>query len=130
MDTYITGKSAFYGTEGFDIDIGQSTSTFRDAPGDWIEDRSVGKQFILCVIGEKKDKDPEYLGSIRWGYYINKDGEIMLRTAKPKDAPTIDAAVPEELGHALFRWNRIKGNETIERLTNVKIEYPKVNPPK
>ena len=121
VDAPISSTNPFFGKKGYSVETGAKRSTLWDAPGDWVEYQSRGKQFITIAVGLKAGKDPAYLGSVRWGYYTDKTGNVAF---DPKGWPTIDATVPAELGHGLFRWNKIQGNEKIEKMTGVNIAYP------
>jgi hypothetical protein len=58
---------------------------------------------VTAAIGYNQGKPPVYLGSVRWGYYIDDKGKVSFLPA----APTFLAKPPPELGDAIARQNRI-----------------------
>jgi hypothetical protein len=126
IDSDVGNNLAFYGRRGFDVENGPRKSILWDAPGDFAESKNLGKRFITCAIGFKKNGDLVYLGSVKWGYYIKDSGATMiLMDEKNEKWPEISTKAPEQLGHCLYRWNEIDGNRKISEITHVTISYLK-----
>jgi hypothetical protein len=68
--------------------------------------KNVGEQFITCLIGTKKGKDPVFLGSVRWGFYVDAKQKVTFLPASPIIED--NRKPPPEIGVALSRWNESK----------------------
>jgi hypothetical protein len=45
--------------------------------------KDIGAQFYTIAIGWTKDKTPEYLGGVYWGFYIDNNQVVKFDPAKP-----------------------------------------------
>jgi hypothetical protein len=106
------------------INVGKkgAPTEFWDAPGFFppgknpksaLPAKNHGREFITCAIGWNKGKEPIYLGSVRWGFFVDSDLKVSFEPSKP----TIDSKPPPELGIALSRWNFYTEENSIGKLT-------------
>jgi hypothetical protein len=105
--------------------------------GDNISAKDTGRLFITALIGWNGEKStPVYLGSIRWGYYIDDKGKASFvngdGTFSDNPKPMVDKTPPAELGYALGRNNRFvkwldpktpeDNIDIIPKITHIKVE--------
>jgi hypothetical protein len=101
-----------------DVEIGGTRSTLWDVPGYFDYQRNVGKEFITFAVGIKKGEAPVYLGGVRWGFYTYAAAKAT--TVLVPESPEFVEYAPEQLAHALNRWNSINGNQ---KLTDLILYY-------
>ncbi len=102
-------------TQGY-VNEGKAGVEFWDAPGFYkpgqnpknsLPASDVGREFITIAVGWNDGQAPEYLGSVRWGYYVDEKQKVTLV------GPTLDSQPPMELGFALQRFNESTYNGLI-----------------
>jgi hypothetical protein len=83
------------------VKIGKNETTLWDGPAYIAPSPNKGKEFITAAIGYSKGKVPVYLGSVKWGFYVDGKENVSFDPAEPKFMEN----VPPELGISLARWN-------------------------
>ncbi len=63
---------------------------------------NIGAEFYTVVIGWTKGKTPEYLGGVKWGFFIDDKQVVKFDPAVPE----LLKGAPKELGDALAKWNK------------------------
>jgi hypothetical protein len=94
----------YYANGSFGVHQKQRSVIF-DAPANAekgaIPAKNAGKEFYTAAIGwyQDKRKNPEYLGAVHWGFYVNDKHEVSFEPHKPEFL----AKPPEELGNSIAK---------------------------
>jgi hypothetical protein len=102
------------------INIGKNgnPTVFWDAPSFFCDTpvRNLGKEFVTVAIGWNHGQIPVYLGSVRWGYYVDRAGRVSFRP----EVPEWQNSPPKEVGDALHRWNQLWVNNSTGTIAQLK----------
>jgi hypothetical protein len=112
--------TAFY-INGSNWDFNEGSPTrpaeLIDAPSWLNSSKRLGKEFETYAIGINSKGQMEFLGGLKWGFYISINGKTV--SGEPNSLELIENPLPE-LGHALGRWNRVQNIKNAEPIKSIK----------
>ena len=119
----------FYGTTGVDVIWGgqdEKPAVIWDPPAiDALNNSSLGGHFVTAAIGFSNGK-AEFLGAVRWGYYVYADGELKFdlpSSTRDKEAtPVFVPTAPAELVAAIQRWNAQNPQKQVPSIKGIEIK--------